>query len=171
MKKVIILIDMDDTIADFCAHPVFAGKIVNDNNCTAMFEPGFFLSLKPVDGALKAVRQLIRMGFDVQIATQPVAESPHSYSEKIQWLGMWFPELISKVNMVQDKGMLKADFLIDDRADKWKDKFEANGGHFIHFHYSAPFHPDSGQFNVKQWEEIVNFFEVYELQRRGSENG
>ena len=159
-RKPVVLIDMDDTSADFCRHPVFTGMIVNDHNCTAMYEPGFFLSLQPVDGALKAIRQIIRMGYDVQIATQPVAESPHCYAEKIKWLGMWFPELVSKVNMVQDKGILKADYLIDDRADKWKEKFEANGGKFIHFRYNSPWsHNGTTGTNAREWQRIVKFLE------------
>jgi 5'(3')-deoxyribonucleotidase len=155
-QKEIVLIDMDDTSFGFCDHPVFHGINVNDQNCTAMYEPGFFASLKPVPGALQAVRQLLRMGFDVQFATQPVAESPHSYSEKIQAIGLWFPDLIQKVNMTQNKGLLKADYLVDDRADKWQEKFEANGGKFIHFKY-APAWKDPAA-NKAEWERIVKFF-------------
>lgn len=154
--KEIIQLDMDDTIADFCGHEIFKGIDVNDHNCTAMYEPGFFLSLKPVEGALKAVRQLIRLGFDVQITTQPVAESPHSYAEKIQWLGMWFPELIQKVNMTQDKGLIRGDYLIDDRAHKWRDKFEAHGGKFVFFRYTPPW--KDAEANKKEWVNIVEYF-------------
>lgn len=169
MKKPIVLVDMDDTSADFCAHPAFKGMVVDDSTCSAMYEPGFFRSLKPVKGALRAIREIMRLGFEVQIATQPVAESAHSYSEKVKWLGLWFPELISKVNMVQDKGLLKADYLIDDRADKWRVKFEANGGQFVHFRYFPPssalyLHngsPDDA--NEREWRRIVEFFKAEKL--------
>jgi hypothetical protein len=150
---------MDDCIADFCRHPAFAGQVVTDANCAVMYKKGFFLSLEPVEGALVAVRQLIRMGYDVQIATQPVAESAYSYREKVQWLGLWFPELIKKVNMVQDKGLLKADYLVDDRPDKWQKGFEANGGKFVNFEYVAPWIPGVGPgANVISWNKIIMFF-------------
>jgi 5'(3')-deoxyribonucleotidase len=158
LKKV-ILIDMDDTIADFCRHPAFKRHEVTAQNCTVMYQPRFFLDLKPVEGAQKAVRDLLRLGYDVQIATQPVAESARCYLEKVQWIGMWFPELITKINMVQDKGLLKADFLIDDRPDKWKASFEANGGEFITFQYHKPWEMLAKP-NGKVWSQIVYNFSV-----------
>jgi 5'-nucleotidase len=147
----LVFLDMDDTIADFTGSDAF--KLGFD--VSKMYEPGFFLQLKPVDGALVAVRQIIRMGYDVHILSQPVAESPHSYSEKIQWIGLWFPELICKVNLTQYKGHFKGDYLIDDNLPKWKDKFEANGGKFVHFQYNAPFH--EGRDNKYTWQAVVSF--------------
>lgn len=146
MEKKIIHIDMDDTIADFLG----AKQFEDGFEVAKMYEPGFFLSLKPIDGALVAVRQLIRMGYDVQILSQPVGESAHSYLEKVQWIGLHFPELIMKINLTQDKGLFKGDYLVDDNLPKWKEKFEANGGKFVHFEYSLK--------NREMWESIVEFF-------------
>lgn len=151
MSKKIIYIDMDDTIADFVGADVFK----NGFDVALMYEPGFFLSLKPIEGALVAVRQIIRMGYEVQILSQPVAESAHSYSEKAQWIGIHFPELINKINLTQDKGLFKGDYLIDDNAVKWQNKFEANGGRFIHFPYN---HNDPNrQGNAYMWRCIVEY--------------
>jgi 5'(3')-deoxyribonucleotidase len=130
----LVYIDLDDTIADFIGSPRF----VSGFDEAFMHEPRFFLDLKPVRGALVAVRQIIRMGYDVQILSQPVAQSAHSYSEKVQWIGMHFPELVGKINLTQDKGLFKGEFLIDDNAEKWKDKFEKNGGTFLHFNHKMP---------------------------------
>lgn len=150
MSLGLILIDMDDTIADFGASPVF-GEFIDDSK---MYEPGFFRDLKPVDGALVAVRKLAKLGFEIQICTQPVAQSPHCYAEKTQWIGMYFPELIPGMNMVQDKGLMKADYLIDDNLKKWKSKFEKNGGKFIHFPYVR-----KSNNHKAAWEQIVKYFE------------
>lgn len=154
MKKKVLYIDMDDTIADFLGHSVF--EKVDGKDVTPMFEIGFFRSLKPIDGALWAVRALIQMGFDVQILTQPLAHSPHCYSEKVQWIGMWFPELIEKINMVQNKGLLRGHYLIDDNALKWQKKFEENGGKFIHFPYNGG--DSTRHSNREAWTRIINFF-------------
>lgn len=151
MSLGLILIDMDDTLADFGGSPVF-GASIDD---TKMYEPGFFRDLKPIDGALVAVRKLIKLGYEVQILTQPVAQSPHSYSEKVQWIGMWLPELIPGINMVQDKGLVKGDYLIDDNVKKWKSKFEKNGGTFIHFPYVR-----NSNIHKTAWENVVRYFEV-----------
>lgn len=145
MNKKTIFLDMDDTIADFTGHPVFEGQMPPD--AKHMHEEGFFLSLKPIPGALVAVRALSWMGYDVHILSKPVAISSHSYSEKVKWIGMWFPELINKINFSQNKGHFKGDYLIDDNMAEWKDKFEANGGEFIHFVYHAGNHE-------AQWKNI-----------------
>lgn len=151
MKKPIVYIDMDDTIANFGEHPVFKGNLPNEFTVSAMYETGFFLSLKPIEGALVAVRAIMRLGYDVQILSQPVAESAHSYSEKALWIGLHFPDLISKINLTQDKGNFVGGYLIDDNEKKWKEKFEANGGKFIHFDYHTGNHSE-------KWSKIVDFF-------------
>jgi 5'(3')-deoxyribonucleotidase len=118
-----------------------------------MYEPGFFLSLRPVSGALAAIRALEGMGYDIHILTQPVYNSPHSYSEKAQWLGMWFPELVTKVIMAHDKGMIIGDYLIDNDSEKWREKFQATGGKFVHFQYDG-----TSTGNRAMWENILEFF-------------
>jgi 5'(3')-deoxyribonucleotidase len=112
-----------------------------------------FFDLKPLPGALSGVRALMRLGFDVHILTQPVAESAHSYSEKAQWVAVHFPELVNKVHMTQNKGLFVGHYLIDDNTKKWKEKFEANGGKFVHFEYHT-----RPQDRSKIWSEIVEFF-------------
>lgn len=152
MKQKIIYIDMDDTIADFISAATVDGKF----DYLRMYEPGFFFSLKPIEGSLVAVRQLIALGYDVQILSQPVADSPCSYTEKVQWIGVHFPELIGKINLTQNKGQFIGDYLIDDNPTKWQHKFEANGGRFIHFMYNPGTHTQTS--NREGWERIVNFF-------------
>jgi 5'(3')-deoxyribonucleotidase len=147
MKK-IVFVDMDDTIADFAGHPVFKGKYPPDVH--HMYEKGFFFSLKPMEGSLIGIRALIRMGYDVHILSQPVAESAHSYAEKVQWIALWFPELISKIHFTQDKGLFKGDYLIDDNEKKWKAKFEQNGGRFVLFDYHAN--------HAAEWNRIIELF-------------
>lgn len=146
MKKKILYIDMDEVLADFMAHPEVKGRT---RHPTAMYEQGFFANLQPVPGALVAVRKLHHSGmFDIHVLTQPLAESPVSYMEKAQWIWKWFPELGLKINMTQDKGLFKGDFLIDDNAKKWEDKFRENGGVFIHFRQDED--------PQVMWDEIIN---------------
>lgn len=151
----IVYLDMDDTISDFTGADCFKHGF----DVSHMYEPGFFLGLKPIEGSLMAVRQIIRLGYDVHILSQPLAESAHSYSEKIQWIGLWFPELINKVHLTQHKGFFKGDYLIDDNQEKWQAKFEANGGKFVHFENWRANKLDSRTIKHKEmWKEIVEFF-------------
>lgn len=152
-RKPIIFLDLDNTIADFDGHPAFKGVGVNEVSVAAMFEPGFFFSLKPIPGALVGVRALVRLGYDVQILSKPVTSSAHSYLEKVQWMGVHFPDLVNKINLTQDKGLFVGEYLIDDDEKQWKAKFEANGGRFIHFDYHKNDHE-------RQWSNLVAFFKL-----------
>lgn len=152
---------MDDTIADFCGHHSFP-RDVFPFDVHEMYEPGFFLNLKVVKGAHSAIRRIMRMGYDVQILSQPLAESALSYLEKAQWIGLHFPDLINKINLTQDKGNFVGGYLIDDNLKKWKDKFEANGGKFIYFDYHKRDHRE-------MWEEICEFLKK-ELENGKKEN-
>jgi 5'-nucleotidase len=145
---------MDDTIADFSGSPLLPSGYPFDVH--AMYEPGFFIGLKVIPGALSAVREIIRMGYEVQILSQPVDVSSHSYSEKVQWIGLHFPDLISKINFTQDKGNFVGDYLIDDNEEKWKDKFEANGGKFIVFPYTRK-NPVTLNTTEINWRRVVDF--------------
>lgn len=155
-KKNIVYIDLDDTIADFSGHPCFDGVGVNDFTVSAMFEPGFFLSLTPIQGAYVCVRAIIRLGYDVHILSKPVTSSAHSYSEKVKWIGMHFPDLVNKINLTQDKGLFVGGYLVDDDAKQWKDKFEANGGTFVHF----PYHSGKPE---EEWGKILSYFKFQKI--------
>lgn len=137
-NKKVLHIDMDRVIADFDAGTLFKGY-----HPPCMYDPGFFENLPPVKGALKAVRALIRSNkYDIYILTQPVANSPISYTEKAVWICKWFPELKDKIIMTQNKILVKGDYLIDDNQ-KWE-KFE---GEFLFF--------DPEQDSTQMWENLL----------------
>lgn len=125
-----ILVDLDEVMADF------TGGRNSDplrRNPPEMYAPGFFLGLQPVDGALEGVQELYQLsGVTLHVLSKPVAYSARSYTEKIMWLGKWFPYLVDKVTLTQDKSHVKGDILIDDTP--WDDfegkqiKFEVGGG-------------------------------------------
>lgn len=152
--KKVLYIDLDDTSADFFRAAKLPGT--NQFDECMMYNKDFFFNLKPVGGACMAIRQLIRMGFDVWILTQPLATHHPSYSDKARWVQTWFPELTNKIIMTQDKGLNIGHFLIDDNAPKWKAKFEANGGKFIEYPYDR--NDTSVENQTKKWQEIVDLF-------------
>jgi 5'(3')-deoxyribonucleotidase len=137
MNKLVFL-DMDGVVADFIGA---VGEYRGYGAYPEMYERGFFHDLEPLEGALVNVRRLIKHdSVDLWILTQPVKESAHSYSEKVQWVMKWFPELSHRIVMSQEKGFLAAPgrYLIDDSDVKWKNKWEQAGGTFIHFNEFEP---------------------------------
>ena len=110
MKPIRVLLDLDEVLADF------AGSAdTQRRNPPAMYEPGFFLNLQPVPGALQAVQKLYqRENVELEVVSKPVANSPISYTEKAQWVAKWFPFLTDKITLTQDKANILGDILIDD---------------------------------------------------------
>lgn len=154
MTKKILYIDLDDTLADY--YKAAQNPSTNQFDECMMYGEEFFFKLQPIGGALVAVRQLIKMGFDVWILTQPLANHHPSYSDKVRWVQTWLPELTHKIVMTQDKGLMRGHFLIDDNLAKWKDSFEKSGGRFIVYPYDRS--NVSSEYQSKKWEEIVNSF-------------
>lgn len=160
MKKVkTIGIDMDDCAFDFWgyARDPITGKVREH----MMWDKDFFLNLKPMPGAKGAIFELEKMGFDLYIVTQPLAESPESYSDKAKCIQLHLPQLYKKIIMTQDKGLIKLDFLIDDNYAKWSEKFERSGGKFVHFPYGGynyGSNPELCPDPEKSWRNIVELF-------------
>lgn len=151
-----VFFDMDNVIADFPNSPVFeANPLAYRWNPPEMYEQFFFENLPPVKGALSYVRSIFNSkSFDCHILTQPVKETHYSYSEKVAWVAKWFPELLGSITLTQNKELLAGHnrILIDDNADKWKDKWEDGGGIFVHFNYNNPDHKSEWK---KVYEELI----------------
>lgn len=150
-KRKILYIDLDDTLADFYELAKDDKLMVEESK---MYSPEFFFRLAPIPGSREAIFALEKMGFDIWILTQPLADCYESYTDKAKWVGRYFPKLINKIIMTQDKGLNLGEYLVDDNKEKWAEKFESNGGKFIHFPYTRN-DPDQ---NKNHWSKIVEFF-------------
>lgn len=72
-------------------------------------------SLKPLPGSQKALKQIIKKGHQIYLAT---ATDPINFQWKIEWLKQHFPFIPSdNVIRIMDKSLLKCDVLIDDCLD------------------------------------------------------
>ena len=75
-------------------------------------QPGFFRNLKPLDGAVDALRELHK-DFKITIVTAaPVGTA----DEKVAWVGEWLPFLDNKKDVIVcfNKYLVRGDILIDD---------------------------------------------------------
>lgn len=147
-----ILVDMDEVLADFYNHPNPLLNIKSKRPMEytkigppEMYVKTFFSELLPLPGAIKAMRILMMWGLDVYICTKPVAGSPACYAEKAEWIAKYLPDLSHKIIMVQDKGMVIADYLIDD-SDYQLKAFKGK---------TIKFNPKNSK---SQWESITTYF-------------
>ncbi len=112
----VIYVDMDDVIVDYT--PAHRAALQNcPENRIPQSVPGFFLNLKPMEGALEAVNRL-RLVSDLYILTAPSIKNPHCYTEKRLWIEQYFDlEFTNRLILSPHKGLLNGDFLIDDHCE------------------------------------------------------
>lgn len=135
----VILIDMDQTLADFVGswkkiwntkHP---DRLITEDPTEFLLEdayfgfakeeevreiyhsPEFYINLEPLPGALEAIKQMEAVGLDLFICSSP-ASANSSYTEKADWVEMHLGrEWVKKLILTRDKTMVHGDYLIDDK--------------------------------------------------------
>lgn len=78
-------------------------------------QPGLYRNLKPLPGAVEGLKAVYDSGrYDIYIVTSATA-AEHTPTEKIAWLGEYFP-YISRKNIItaHNKTLIRGDVLIDD---------------------------------------------------------
>jgi 5'(3')-deoxyribonucleotidase len=117
---------MDDTSAAFIGDERlnYIPIVHTFQNYPEMHLENFFRQLKPLDGAIEGINKLIDSDlFEIYILSVPLHSSPHSYSEKVQWIHEHLPRLSDKIIFTQNKGIIAGDYLIDD-SQHWKEVWE-----------------------------------------------
>jgi 5'-nucleotidase len=113
MRK-IVHIDMDDTLLDFTG-AYHQKRKENPGILYPQSQYGFFTGLQPFDGAIHYTN-LLRGLFDVYILTRPSVMNPLCYTEKRVWVEKHFDlALCDKLIICPNKGLVKGDYLIDDK--------------------------------------------------------
>lgn len=111
-----VFVDMDGVLVDF--EKFMEENQMDSSQVKAM--RGAYLCMDPMPDAIRGVRSLIGMGWDVWIATKPPTGVSYAYSDKVEWVLRNLPELKRKIILTHDKGLLgdAGDYIIDDRPHK-----------------------------------------------------
>jgi len=76
--------------------------------------PNFFRTLKPLDGAISAIKAIKKAGHNVVICSAP-SRDPNSYSDKVYWVKEHLGIKSNKnIIITGAKHMVMGDYLIDD---------------------------------------------------------
>jgi len=112
----------------------------------------FFEGLAVMPESQRVVRRL-QMNYEVFIATAAM-EIPTSFQQKYRWLATHFPFIpASHIVYCGDKGILRADYLIDDNPRQLR-RFEGEG-----ILYSSPHNVGiTGFKRVQDWLEVEELF-------------
>ena len=136
MSDRILLIDMDNTIADFDGalkeqfnkqfpslkwdetrlsfrYPSEIGKECRQIMC----QQRFFGNLKPIAGAIQAIKEISMDGWNIFFCTSPLRQYQYCVPEKYEWIEKHFGhEWICKIITSKDKTLVCGDYLIDDKV-------------------------------------------------------
>lgn len=154
MKDKIVFLDMDGVLADFISGIGYAPESVNEHgqpyyeDPKEMYNQYFFEYLDPLPFAKEAVAKLLsEYNVELHIASKPLANE-FCASEKYIWVAKHFPALLKRTHLLQEKGLLLGDYLVDDDL-RWRDKFK---GTMIHFNTSNP---------QESWEKVLETLKDY----------
>lgn len=138
MNKPVIIIDMDDTIAEttstwqarlkekYGVDPVkeiteynmkkFYPTLTDDQVYGIIREPDFFRILPPIEGAQEAIQDFISRGWDVRLGTVLHPDTKHGYVAKLEWVEEYLPDLAGKTIVFggHDKTLIWGNILVDD---------------------------------------------------------
>ncbi len=79
-------------------------------------EPGFFLNMEPIPGAIAALQSMDEFGWDVFLCSSPLSAYEHCVLEKYKWIEKYFGRSwIKRLILTKDKTIINANFLIDDK--------------------------------------------------------
>jgi len=112
----------------------------------------FFEQLTVMPESQRVLQQL-QMNYEIFIATAAM-EVPTSFHQKFRWLAKHFPFIPpSHIVYCGDKGILRADYLIDDNPRQLR-RFDGEG-----ILYSSPHNAGvKGYKRVKNWLEVEQLF-------------
>ena len=111
--------------------------------------PEIFHNSKPMEGAVAAFRKLAQR-YEVYILSTAPWDNPESWTAKRLWVEKHLgSEAYKRLILSHNKGLLKGQYLIDDRIANGVAEFEGT-----HIHFGSEGTPD--------WDSVIQLFEVIE---------
>lgn len=175
----VILVDMDGVIADFDSgllkkwdekHPntqlfdngVRKSFYIRGGNETdggeiskILSKEGFFENLRPMDGAIDAIREMQAMGHHVFIATSPGTSFPFAASEKYRWTEKHIgKDMLEYLVIAPAKAVIRGDILIDDKPEI---PYEENA-EWEHVLFDRPYNKDikgKRRLDWTNWKDVL----------------
>ena len=145
MNKKRLYFDMDGVIVDFVsALKLQSEETLKDYEGRLDEIPGLFGQMKPMPGALEAVRKLNEK-YDCYILSTAPWNNPSAWSDKVAWITEHLDDVFHKKMIITHcKHLCKGNYLIDDRDKHGASEFE---GEWIHF----------GSERFPNWETVLEY--------------
>lgn len=143
IAKPIVLIDMDGVICDFDKRAKEL-ELRGVKGQSLFKHPDAYKDLEPIEGAIEAWN-LLQDKYETYILSTPPWSNPDAWAEKRIWVEKHLGKSSKKKLILgHHKGLVKGDFLIDDRIANGVADF---GGEHIHFATER----------FKGWPEVLEY--------------
>ena len=131
MEKKRLYFDMDGVIVDFgSALELQSEETLKEYEGRLDEIPGLFGQMKPMKGALEAVRKLNEK-YDCYILSTAPWNNHSAWSDKVAWITEYLDDVFHKKMVITHcKHLCKGEYLIDDRPKHGASEFE---GEWIQF--------------------------------------
>jgi len=177
-KTVNIGLDMDGVIVDFMMPICHHFKLLKKDCTTYKLEnllpntakevieyytsEGYFKNLKPYPGALDFLKRIQRLkNIRVWYISKPSKHAPITWSDKIEWINEYTPNLLETTILTQDKSIIAVDIFVDD--DPKNLKVNCANHKFLFDQYWNK--------EDKKYDRVKNYRELYEKIKRIVEQG
>jgi 5'-nucleotidase len=143
ITKPIVLIDMDGVLCNFGKRKEeFAAKGITGHRLWS--HPDAYRDLDPIEGAIDAWHSL-QEKYETYIVSTPPWSGPDAWSAKRLWAEKFLgPTAKHKLFLCHNKGLVRGDYLIDDRIANGVADFQGK-----HIHFGTSEFPD--------WNSVLNF--------------
>lgn len=110
---------------------------------------GFYANLLPIPGAIDALREMAR-DYAVKICTSPWLTNPTCIPDKIDWVARHLGDSwVDRMVFSKDKTIVKGDFLIDDKPEIKGDATPE----WEHIIYTQPYNITQPQRRIDDWSK------------------
>ena len=120
-----------------------------------LLEPGFFRDMMPMAGAKDALKEMEQMGLELFICTSPLSAYKNCVLEKFEWVDRELgDDWVSRIVLTKDKTLVKADYIIDDKAEITGVESSPEWEHII---YDRPYNRGGKKKRLtwKNWKQVL----------------
>jgi 5'(3')-deoxyribonucleotidase len=126
--------------------------------CSIWADIRFWEKLKPQPRAAEALHAIQESGCDLYIAT--ATDIRNAYTKQ-QWLAKYFPFIESKkLIIIQDKTLLKCDFIIDDKLEMLKECSPTTNKICVQRMWNQQSRSDDAKYGIRR---VADLYEAYEV--------